>query len=661
MTPEQAIFPGGYRVIDIVVAGCFASARHTGRIHESQTAQAAFEQHLKALAGRHADVPLPVLMDNAYTITLHDFRLERFEFLGEPLRAAWFELAYESWALVAWRAGLISAPQIQPDAALARVRTVLAELGVEASAGDCMAEIDRFVPVAAGTNREPGRDVSFAASAFVKAMRYGHFAALRHRRRVGPGFVEAGVLIAGADPPGAVEHDVTSYLHAHRIFAGTDPASAQTGDRLLAILSDEAFVARGFWRTVEAGLGLGLRPLVLTLLPREAIDALRARVPAAHAAAFASLSESTVVEMTRDVTRFVPLLRALDSVAARRWWWRDDAIDIATALDVFHLFDRTGPAPRGSSPTSAKPYPLPQAAADIARGLDLGATFATTSLDAWTASYDAEANALVPLRGDFPDGHFRLPCFVVACWTRVLLGARAMRVALHETIQAHAQSQMQLCLFSLGIGTSPGDVDRMLGAIADLPWAAPAAPDVRVTQHARAFIALVGHLGDAAVARNQRVGLKFPLRSSFLSYARADEALARRLVTYVEAKNVADIWWDMNSITMGSVLDQTLRGAVEGAECVLLLVSPSSITSRYVRIELDCAIGAGLPVVPILTGTEPEDGVAAAFGRPDAAAMFQTALRIDPGDEEGSFRMVAAVLARDAGATVQWLNVLQEN
>lgn len=661
MTPEQAIFPGGYRVIDIVVAGCFASAQHTGRIHDSQTAQAAFEQHLKALAERHADVPLPVLMANAYTITLHDYRLERFEFLGEPLRAAWFELAYESWTLVAWRAGLISAPQIQPDAALARVRTALAELGVDASTEGCLAEIDRFVPAAAGANRKPSRDVSFAASAFVKAMRYAHFAALRHRRRVSPGFVEAGVLMAGADPPGAIEQDVTSYLHAHGIFVGTDPASVQTGDRLLAIISDVAFAAPGFWRTVEAGLGLGLRPLVLTLLPREAIDALRARVPMAHAAAFARLSESTVVELTHDVKRFVPLLRALDKVDARRWWWRDDAIDIATAVDIFHIFDRTDPAPRGSGRISATPYPLPQAPADIARGLDLGAAYDGTAGDAWMASYDAGANVLVPLRGDFPDGHFRLPWFVVSCWTRVLLGALAMRVVLRETIQARAQSEMQLGLFSLGIGTSPGDVDRMLSTIADLPWAAPATGDDRVTQHARAFIALVGHLGDAAVARNQRVPLAFPLRSAFLSYARADEALARRLVTYVESKNVADIWWDMNSITMGSVLDQTLRGAVEGAECVLLLVSPSSIASRYVCIELDCAIGAGLSVVPILVGTEPEGGVAAAFGRPEAAAMFRTALRIDPGDEEGSFRMVAAVLARDADATVEWLKVRHEN
>jgi hypothetical protein len=116
----------------------------------------------------------------------------------------------------------------------------------------------------------------------------------------------------------------------------------------------------------------------------------------------------------------------------------------------------------------------------------------------------------------------------------------------------------------------------------------------------------------------------------------------------------------MNSITMGSVLNQTLRGAVEGAERVLLLVSPASIASRYVRIELDCALDGGLEVVPILLGAEPDAGVAAAFGHAEAARAFRTPLRIDPADEQDIFRRVGAALARDAEATVRWLTALVE-
>jgi hypothetical protein len=103
MTPEQAIFPGGYHVFDIVVACCLASARYTGVTDQGETVHAAFENYLKTLVERHPEMPLPTLMANAYTITLHDYRLARFDWLGEPLRAAWFEVAYESWALVAAR------------------------------------------------------------------------------------------------------------------------------------------------------------------------------------------------------------------------------------------------------------------------------------------------------------------------------------------------------------------------------------------------------------------------------------------------------------------------------------------------------------------------------------------------------------------------------
>src|SRR5262249_40675716 len=102
-------------------------------------------------------------------------------------------------------------------------------------------------------------------------------------------------------------------------------------------------------------------------------------------------------------------------------------------------------------------------------------------------------------------------------------------------------------------------------------------------------------------------------------------------------------------------------GAVEGAERVLLLVSPASIASRYVRIELDCALGAGLVVVPILLGAEPDAGAAAAFGHAGAAAAFRPALRIDPADEEGGFRKIGAALTRDAEATVRWLTALLES
>jgi len=127
-----------------------------------------------------------------------------------------------------------------------------------------------------------------------------------------------------------------------------------------------------------------------------------------------------------------------------------------------------------------------------------------------------------------------------------------------------------------------------------------------VDERTIAFIVLVFHLSRAALARTQRVRLRHPSCPSFVSYARPDEGFARELVVQLEAKG-ADVWWDLNSITLGTPLDGSLRSAVGDAGLLLLVATPAADKSPYVHLEVETAIRQGLCVVPIsLDGQVPE-------------------------------------------------------
>ena len=84
---------------------------------------------------------------------------------------------------------------------------------------------------------------------------------------------------------------------------------------------------------------------------------------------------------------------------------------------------------------------------------------------------------------------------------------------------------------------------------------------------------------------------------AFVSYAREDETFARDLVTQLEAKG-ADVWWDLNAITLGTPLDQSLRSAVSGSRYLLLIATPAAGKSEYVRLEIETAVRNGLCIVP---------------------------------------------------------------
>ena len=108
------------------------------------------------------------------------------------------EVAHESWLLAAAVRDQRRAGRARRGAGTRSGRARRSSR-VDASADTRLAEIDRFCPRRGQPPRRAEPRGVFRGLRFVKAMRYAHLAALRHRRRVSLGFVEAGVLIAGAD------------------------------------------------------------------------------------------------------------------------------------------------------------------------------------------------------------------------------------------------------------------------------------------------------------------------------------------------------------------------------------------------------------------------------------------------------------------------------
>lgn len=77
----------------------------------------------------------------------------------------------------------------------------------------------------------------------------------------------------------------------------------------------------------------------------------------------------------------------------------------------------------------------------------------------------------------------------------------------------------------------------------------------------------------------------------FLSYNREDQAVARRFAEAFERAGLA-VWWDV-TLRSGEAYDEVTEAALRGAGAVVVLWSPRSVVSRWVRAEATLADRAG--------------------------------------------------------------------
>lgn len=84
----------------------------------------------------------------------------------------------------------------------------------------------------------------------------------------------------------------------------------------------------------------------------------------------------------------------------------------------------------------------------------------------------------------------------------------------------------------------------------------------------------------------------------FLSYSRSDSETAIKLTTLLKEAG-ADIWLDQIDIQPGSIWDVEIERALEACNCLLFILSKSSVASNNVMNEVYYALEEGKRVVPL--------------------------------------------------------------
>lgn len=126
----------------------------------------------------------------------------------------------------------------------------------------------------------------------------------------------------------------------------------------------------------------------------------------------------------------------------------------------------------------------------------------------------------------------------------------------------------------------------------------------------------------------------------FLSYAREDAVIAGKLATLLEANGLS-VWWDRR-LAAGDEINDVIEHALDAAKVAIVLWSPNSVGSRWVRGEADTAAEANklIPVriadckLPIsFRGLHTPDVYKSRDQLGDLATMLSTKLRPDAASE----------------------------
>jgi TIR domain len=90
----------------------------------------------------------------------------------------------------------------------------------------------------------------------------------------------------------------------------------------------------------------------------------------------------------------------------------------------------------------------------------------------------------------------------------------------------------------------------------------------------------------------------------FISYARKDSRRADALQRSLLPRNL-EVWVDRSRLVGGQAWPIGLQQAVEKCDLMLVLLSPRSLASAYVRREYLHALSLGKPIIPLLLEAVP--------------------------------------------------------
>jgi TIR domain len=591
---DKVSFPGGYDLGEILAAVSIAATVHVDRPEFGTTEQALLQRFLTELVARHPESAPFRNFGDPYQLRIRELFDERLSLLNSHLKASWFGLAYWTYGLVAVRSGLSIAEVDDLRTLMTPVRLSLRELGIRVSNEECLAEIDRFMPP-----EVTQRNVLGAALLFLSFVRFLHNGALRRREVVTPRLIPSNIYFAFAQADAKASIDISTFLTSHGVSISQQPADITQASRLLVLLSKQAMASEVFWRSLADWKERQVNPMVVCLMPKAELY----REPPTdwRSEIWKWLAANVAVELTSEKDRYLTLLRALDVTDPKQWWWGyGDTIELGLAVDVLRLgVPRPATVSAGSGPTG-EAYPFSIDGSVFAACLVASDHQIRGETSGPDTRYIAICNDLLQLRRRANGEPYGLPWFVLIYRTWLAFAAKLTGFAYSGQDADGVREEMRLALFALGVGTTDAaELDGFLEGFANLPWAVHSSPVAAVDERTIAFVTLIFDLTQAALTRNQRMRLRHSSCPAFVSYAREDEAFARDLVVQLEGKG-ADVWWDLNAITLGTPLDQSLRSAVSGSRYLLLIATPAAGKSEYVRLEIETAVRNGLRIVPVV-------------------------------------------------------------
>jgi hypothetical protein len=90
----------------------------------------------------------------------------------------------------------------------------------------------------------------------------------------------------------------------------------------------------------------------------------------------------------------------------------------------------------------------------------------------------------------------------------------------------------------------------------------------------------------------------------FISYSRKDTDFVRKLAGDLETAGY-DVWWDLTDLRGGDEWVTHIAAAIEASDFIIVVLSPNSIQSEWVRKEYTQAIGLHKRIIPLMFAASP--------------------------------------------------------
>lgn len=89
------------------------------------------------------------------------------------------------------------------------------------------------------------------------------------------------------------------------------------------------------------------------------------------------------------------------------------------------------------------------------------------------------------------------------------------------------------------------------------------------------------------------------MKMAFLSYSRKDKQTAITLRDDLAFRGIS-VWMDLQDIPLGAAWASEIEAAITDCECFLLLMTPASLESEYVKYEYEFAMKRQKKIIPLL-------------------------------------------------------------